>query len=61
MKTLTVRQTAQKLGVTLKYVFDLLYAGRLRGAKKRGRAWSIPEDAVEERITRTKVSSRIER
>jgi len=33
-KPLTVQQTAERLGVTLKYVRDLLYESKLPGAKK---------------------------
>lgn len=44
----TVQQTALRLGVTLKYVRDLLYERRLRGAVKKGRVWRIPAVAVEE-------------
>jgi excisionase family DNA binding protein len=44
----TVQQTALRLGVTLKYVRDLLYEGKLRGAHKEGRVWRIPARAVEE-------------
>jgi len=49
-KELTVQQTAQRLGVTLKYVRDLLYEGKLPGAKKVGRQWLIPSSAVEARV-----------
>ena len=48
-KQLTVQQTAQRLGVTLKYVRDLLYEGKFPGAKKAGRIWVIPATAVDER------------
>ena len=51
-ETLTVRQTAIRLGCTLKYIFDLLYAGKLAGARKRERQWQIPVSAVEERLKR---------
>jgi excisionase family DNA binding protein len=34
---LTVQQAARRLGVTLKYVRDLLYEQRLPGAYKRER------------------------
>ena len=49
-KEFTVRQTAQRLGVTLKYVRDLLYEGKFPGAKKTGHKWAIPAPAVDERI-----------
>ena len=49
-KNLTVRQAAGRLGVTLKYVRDLLYEGKLSGARKTGKRWMIPAAAVEERL-----------
>jgi excisionase family DNA binding protein len=45
---LSVPQTAQELKYTLKYVFDLLYAGKLEGARKVGGRWRIPFAAVEQ-------------
>jgi excisionase family DNA binding protein len=48
-KVLTVRETARQLGYTLKYVYDLLYSGRLPGRKK-GQQWRIPVEAVEARL-----------
>jgi excisionase family DNA binding protein len=45
---LTVQQTALRLGVTLKYVRDLLYEQKLPGAHKKSRAWRIPAAAVEQ-------------
>lgn len=46
-KTITVRAAAHRMGCTLKYIYDLLYSGRLAGARKVGREWRIPEVAVE--------------
>jgi excisionase family DNA binding protein len=48
-KELTVQQTALRLGVTLKYVRDLLYEQKLPGAYKKGRVWVIPASIVEAR------------
>jgi excisionase family DNA binding protein len=48
-KVLSVREAAQRLGCTLKYVYDLLYSGRLP-AQKRGQQWRIPAEAVETRL-----------
>ena len=47
-KELTVQQAALQLGVTLKYVRDLLYEQKLVGAHKEGRVWRIPAKAVEQ-------------
>jgi excisionase family DNA binding protein len=48
-KVLSVREAAQRLGCTLKYVYDLLYCGRLP-AQKHGQQWRIPVAAVEARL-----------
>jgi excisionase family DNA binding protein len=50
MKTLTVKETAQRLGCSLKWVFDLLYAAKLPGATKARGQWRIPAVAVEQRL-----------
>jgi excisionase family DNA binding protein len=47
LRYLSVRQTAQEANCTLKYVFDLLYAGKLEGASKVGGRWRIPSNTVE--------------
>jgi excisionase family DNA binding protein len=52
---LSVSEAARQLGVTLKYVYDLLYSGRLRADKKLGR-WRIPTEEVE-----TRLKKRVER
>jgi excisionase family DNA binding protein len=49
-KTLSVRQAAQKLHCSQKWVRDLLYEGKLTGSRKDGRVWLIPIAAVEDRI-----------
>jgi len=48
-KTVTVRETAQKLGFTMKYVYDLVYSGKLP-AEKVARQWRIPLSAIETRL-----------
>ena len=53
---LSVRQAAMKMDCTLKFVYDLLHAGRLSGAAKIGRTWRIPVRAVEERLKARKSS-----
>ena len=50
--TMTVREAAQSLGWTRKYVYDLLYDGRIEGAQKVGRTWNIPRKAIQERLSR---------
>jgi excisionase family DNA binding protein len=50
LETVSVRQAAQRLNCTLKWVYDLLYSGRLPGQKVGGKQWRIPLSAVNERI-----------
>jgi len=45
---LAPKDVAVRRGWTLKYVYDLLAAGRIRGAKKVGKRWAIPEDALKQ-------------
>jgi len=47
--TLGVKEAARKLGFTMKYVFDLIYTGKLP-AEKVGRQWRIASNAVEARL-----------
>jgi excisionase family DNA binding protein len=48
-ETVTVPEAARRLGFTLKYVYDLLYSGRLKAEKKMGR-WRIPTEEIEARL-----------
>jgi excisionase family DNA binding protein len=52
--TMTVREAAQRMGCTLKYVYDLLYAGKLP-SHKVGRQWRIPASAIETRLKNREV------
>jgi excisionase family DNA binding protein len=45
----SVPEAARLLGVTMKYVYDLLYSGRLKAEKKMGR-WRIPTEEIEARL-----------
>jgi excisionase family DNA binding protein len=45
----SVPEAAKRLGFTLKYVYDLLYSGRLKAEKKMGR-WRIPIEEIEARL-----------
>jgi excisionase family DNA binding protein len=47
--TIGIAEAARKLNVTLKYVYDLVYSGKLR-AEKVARQWRIPVEAVEARL-----------
>ncbi|MDA1315610.1 MAG: excisionase family DNA-binding protein [Acidobacteria bacterium] len=44
---ITVKEFARTRRCTTKYVYDLLAAGRLKGARKQGRVWRIPEACVQ--------------
>jgi excisionase family DNA binding protein len=56
-KELSVKQTAQQMKNTAKYVRDLLYEQRLAGAYKKGRVWRIPVSAVEAHLKAREQSS----
>ena len=45
----TVTQAARRLGVSLKWIRDLIYAGRLQ-AKKVAGSWRIDKQDVEARL-----------
>lgn len=45
----TVPEAARAMGYTTKYVYDLIYSGRI-GATKLGGRWRIPISAVEARL-----------
>jgi excisionase family DNA binding protein len=44
--TLTISGAAKRLGFTLKYIYDLVYSGRIRAEKVSGR-WKIPASEIE--------------
>jgi hypothetical protein len=44
---LAPKDLARRRGYTVKYVYDLLAAGRVPGARKLGKRWSIPARALE--------------
>jgi len=50
-RMLGVRETARQLSCTLKYIYDLLYSGRLPG-EKIGKQWRIPAQAVKAQLRR---------
>lgn len=49
---MTVKEFARRRRCTTKYVYDLLAAGRLRGARKTGKVWSIPRTCLGKRRAR---------
>jgi excisionase family DNA binding protein len=42
------KEMAQRRGCTVKYIYDLLAAGRIPGARKVGKKWAIPARALKE-------------
>ena len=52
MDYLTVRQTAERWGISIRQVQTLLKAGRIPGAVQPARDWLIPKDAEKPRDTR---------
>ena len=54
-QTVGVREAARKLDVTTKYVYDLLYCGKLP-AEKVARQWRISAEAIEARLKQREVS-----
>ncbi len=46
MKFETAKETAEKLGVTVRTVQKWASSGKLAGAYKSGRDWLIPNDAT---------------
>ena len=43
---LSVQQTADKWGVSVRWVNQYILDGRIPGCERFGRVWAIPEDAV---------------
>lgn len=46
-ETIGVKDTARRLKYSLKYVYDLVYLGKLPAEKVDGK-WRIPSDVVDE-------------
>ena len=43
---LSVKETAEKWGISVRWVNQYIQAGRIPGCEKLGSIWAIPEDAV---------------
>jgi len=50
-KTFSPPAAARRLGFTLKYIYDLVYSGRLKAEKISGR-WHIPASEVDARLAK---------
>lgn len=44
--TFSIPEAARRLGFTLKYLYDLVYCGRIKAEKIAGR-WRIPASEIE--------------
>lgn len=54
MEYLSIRQTAEKWGLSARWISDLCKDGRIPGATKIGSYWAIPEDAEKPKDERIK-------
>ena len=43
---LSVKETAEKWGVSVRWVNQYIREGRIPGSEKLGTVWAVPEDAV---------------
>jgi excisionase family DNA binding protein len=56
LEDFTIREAAKRLDLTLNYLYQLVWSGKLAAHRRDGR-WSIPAEAIEGRLRiRTKVS-----
>lgn len=46
---ITIRQAARRLNLTMNYVYNLIWTGKIK-ARKVGRQWRIPVKVIEARI-----------
>lgn len=54
MEFLSIKQTSEKWGISVRRINTLCGEGRINGAKKVGSYWAIPEDAVKPADARVK-------
>ena len=54
MGYLSIKQTAEKWNISVRWINDLCKAGRISGATKIGSFWAIPEDAEKPKDARVK-------
>jgi len=53
--TMTTREAAAALGVSIRHVLTLLYEGRLPAARKVGMIWQIPTKSIQQRLATRRV------
>ncbi len=61
MGYLSISQTAEKWGVSVRRIQTLCMTGRIPGATKIGSYWAIPEDAEKPKDERIKTGRYIKR
>ncbi len=49
-RMLSAREAVRRLGVSLDFLYRILWSGQLPGAQKVGSQWRIPAQAVEARL-----------
>lgn len=49
VEELSIKDAARRLGVSIRYIRDLVWSGQLEAEKTAG-VWRIPSDAVEARL-----------
>ena len=54
MGYLSIKQTAEKWNISVRWINDLCKAGRIPGVTKIGSFWAIPEDAEKPKDARVK-------
>lgn len=54
MKYLSIRETAEKWGLSVRRIQTLCTTGRIEGVTRIGNIWAIPEDAVKPKDARIK-------
>lgn len=61
MTYLSIKQTAEKWGISGRRIQVLCTQGRIKGATKIGSYWAIPEDAVRPKDERIKTGKYVKR
>lgn len=54
MKYLSIRETAEKWGLSVRWVQTLCATGRIEGVTRIGNMWVVPEDAERPKDARIK-------
>lgn len=57
---LSVQQTAEKWGVSVRWVNQYILDGRIPGCERFGHVWAVPEDAVKPKRLTPGVKAKLE-